>query len=421
MPVSGQLPVLDTSRDSLTAFEQEPVTLASMVSSKFSFTWYEATAIVQGVCRALNTPPRAHGAGPLTDASVRIDRKGGISISGVPAPEGPARVREVASILRTLMPDELPVALRLVVSQALAEPPFYDSAESLSKALAYFERPEPTAIIRAAFERWHAVGAHVENKDDGTVAAGPRANAGKPEHRQPLISPRDVAIVAGATAALGFLIAIVFLLWRTPGQERQTEAVSPPVEAQSAPERVVNDAAPKIVQEPARSAEVQRPASLVPPISFATTDASRASAATLPAEPEHKAGPVPISVPPVAEPVVEEPPVVETLSVETRPEIEAPPRIYSASDADVAPPVAVYPQFPSEDTVRQVGAAFIFDVVINDRGAVESVKSRRRPASMADALRLTMTLSAAKTWRFLPAIRDGKSVRYRRAVLVPAN
>jgi hypothetical protein len=39
---------------------------------------------------------------------------------------------------------------------------------------------------------------------------------------------------------------------------------------------------------------------------------------------------------------------------------------------------------------------------------------------MADAMVLTMSLSAAKTWRFQPAIKDGQPVRYRKTVWLPA-
>ena len=59
-----------------------------------------------------------------------------------------------------------------------------------------------------------------------------------------------------------------------------------------------------------------------------------------------------------------------------------------------------------------------FEVLITEGGGVESVKALRVPATMADAVSMTMRLSAAKAWRFHPALKDGEPVRYRRIVWV---
>ena len=94
-------------------------------------------------------------------------------------------------------------------------------------------------------------------------------------------------------------------------------------------------------------------------------------------------------------------------------------RIYTEKDSEVSAPVAVYPQLPSTlppDTPK--GALAVIDLVIDDSGRVETVKLRDAPTTMADAMVLTMGLSAAKTWRFQPALKDGRPVRYRKSIWV---
>jgi outer membrane biosynthesis protein TonB len=54
-----------------------------------------------------------------------------------------------------------------------------------------------------------------------------------------------------------------------------------------------------------------------------------------------------------------------------------------------------------------------FEVVVTDDGNVESVRASNAPQSIGETLQMTGILSAAKSWRFRPAEKDGQSVRYR--------
>jgi hypothetical protein len=100
----------------------------------------------------------------------------------------------------------------------------------------------------------------------------------------------------------------------------------------------------------------------------------------------------------------------------------APPgsQIYSALDADVAAPVAAYPQSSTVATVLHDDEMLTFELVIDEAGKVESVKLRGAPRSIRSALMLTMSMSVAKAWRFQPATRHGRSVKYRQSISVPA-
>ena len=94
-------------------------------------------------------------------------------------------------------------------------------------------------------------------------------------------------------------------------------------------------------------------------------------------------------------------------------------QIYSVLDTDVAAPVAAYPQSSTVATVQHDDEVLIFDVIIDPTGRVESVKPRSIPSSIRSAIMLTMSMSVAKAWRFQPATRQGRSVRYRQSIAVP--
>ena len=93
--------------------------------------------------------------------------------------------------------------------------------------------------------------------------------------------------------------------------------------------------------------------------------------------------------------------------------------IYSANDRDVTPPVAAYPRLPAEPPTRiPAGDLSTLELLVDETGQVESVKLQGRPRHLGEALLVTVNLSAAKTWRFLPAVKDGRPVKYRKLVQV---
>jgi outer membrane biosynthesis protein TonB len=85
--------------------------------------------------------------------------------------------------------------------------------------------------------------------------------------------------------------------------------------------------------------------------------------------------------------------------------------IYSRDDADVQPPVMLYPQMPPPLVVGGPDEAIVnrMELVISTDGSVERVRLVSEPRRMSDM----MLLSGAKLWRFAPAVKDGVPVRYR--------
>ena len=89
--------------------------------------------------------------------------------------------------------------------------------------------------------------------------------------------------------------------------------------------------------------------------------------------------------------------------------------VFDMSAADVVPPVFVRRQLA--DVVAHAGSAAAYLVlVVSQTGQVEQVRLEPPTAQVRDRL----LLPAAKAWQFTPATKDGRPVRYRLRVPVPA-
>jgi hypothetical protein len=90
-------------------------------------------------------------------------------------------------------------------------------------------------------------------------------------------------------------------------------------------------------------------------------------------------------------------------------------RVYSASDAGVTPPAALSRQLPSAPPAgvppRLVGR---LEMLINQKGAVDFVKLH----TPLNRYHERMIVSAAKAWRYTPALKSGKPVRYSLQIVI---
>ena len=92
----------------------------------------------------------------------------------------------------------------------------------------------------------------------------------------------------------------------------------------------------------------------------------------------------------------------------------APPAIYTTADVDVVPPVPVRQAMPSYPRPMTTQSQRVLDVVIDERGVVESAVLRGPVDPAYDPL----VLAAARKWLYKPATRGGTAVKYRRMILV---
>jgi hypothetical protein len=250
--------------------------------------------------------------------------------------------------------------------------------------------------------------APVADAASATAAAPPLATAGAPGSQPAATTPAAGTPGVAATPAASIPAA------GTPGApagaaastatsspapqpsllERTTAAVK------SAVDRLVTAASPTHVVPLPKSEETPAPATRhanrrKPPVKAAPPEvpdadlrpsaADRAPAATAPAV---------TSVEPKMEDVPP-PPVDET--------------IYSASDAAVIAPILVRPVLPKDPppgvAADQIGT---MEVLVDEQGDVERVKL----ISPGNRFHERMLVSAAKMWKFRPAFREGRPVRY---------
>lgn len=92
------------------------------------------------------------------------------------------------------------------------------------------------------------------------------------------------------------------------------------------------------------------------------------------------------------------------------------PHIYGQGDTDVIPPVAIRQDIPRWPTSYLPAGApdGVVEVIVNETGGVDSATIRQSLNSFYDA----QLLQAARTWRYQPATKGGKPVKYRRLVRI---
>jgi protein TonB len=90
--------------------------------------------------------------------------------------------------------------------------------------------------------------------------------------------------------------------------------------------------------------------------------------------------------------------------------------IFSAEEPDVVPPVVQKQEVPSVPTsIRtQIREKGLLEVIIDEQGRVIGLDLRLRLHPIFDS----QLLSAAKDWRYRPAMLNGRPVRYRKLVQI---
>ncbi len=96
------------------------------------------------------------------------------------------------------------------------------------------------------------------------------------------------------------------------------------------------------------------------------------------------------------------------------PPAPTPPRIYTAADSAVIPPVPLrqeLPPYPGQVVLPRQG---MLEVVVDETGMVESAIMRAGVSNSYDGL----AVGAARNWRYRPAMLNGVPVKYRKTVQV---
>jgi TonB family protein len=362
------------------------LTLHEIVSRNTPLEWFESVALVQAACA---TAARDHAEG----LAPRIPDLAGILVSsdGTVALEDPGEQREspmfrAGTVLNALLPaGRTPAPLQLVALGAISPKPQYASLADLSRALDYFERPDRQGVVSAVYHR-------AQQLPPASVQPLAAYAAGSAAARVAVDAAPWPWLRAAAWTAAGLVLvtslaaAVWFVMWTPPPGTKKTftGAVVSAVEA------------------------VQRQLGSNPPAPIEPTplpNPAAAGRATAKADTKTRRRPT-------VEQAPRGPETDDVVYAEQAPGAQFDP-VYSAADADVRPPVAIRPNLPSAPPpgVRRDELTRV-EVVITAAGEVESVRLLGGPRQVLDS----MMLSAVKTWKFRPAMRNGNPVAYRHIV-----
>ena len=383
------------------------LSLEELVRRELAINWDEAVAIVEEVC-ALAAPAETGVPEPsdlyIADGTV-VRREGARAQSEVSSAG-----RLLHSLLSTAA--ATPVPLRLFVTQASAKGA-HASLAAFAKALAYFGKASRQELIRALYRRCASaatpstvVAPAAEPKREGVRELEPQPA----QHRR-----RPIPRWAVATLIAVIVSAAAGWVWsmrsRFVGDVQFSSLVA---QARDAVGRlgVVAAVEPAAANLPVAAPEPRR-VRAAPTVAPIPTDAprlaSRAVGSRGAAPTRNRRRPSPVL------PVLIAPPPSAELSARSADETAQEAlmhTVYSGTDADVEPPILLYPQIPANLMLAGESRLNIMELLVSETGLVEQVRLVAGPSRLPDV----MLLSGAKAWRFKPASREGEAVRYRALV-----
>jgi len=403
------------------------LTLADVLARRVTVEWFEAVAVVRAITEELGRSSDHPSTPDL--GQIWLGQDGVVRLSGVSYEDEP--VRRLGQLLQALLNQaDPPVTLRLIAGNATAPVPIYTGLREFDDAVAYFERPNRLGVLRGLLARAEAYAAGdpaasqaLRSLDDVAPLPARRAT------RRPIVAKSLRRIVTGVLIAI-VTIGAAFLLVRSYRQgerlpvarltttaQQATDAVSAVMLSgiSAVTERIgmgslvahaesVSVAVPLVdLKRPKRAASLRGRSFAKDAGTIQAFDLDNEVAMTLPpavsaVSPAPSAGrAAPAAAPAVAAGAVD-------------------PSVYSPEFPNVVPPTAIRPQLPRV-LPEGVPAANLsrIEVLVQRDGTVESVKlvQGSRP-TVKDG----MLLSAAKTWRFAPATKDGAPVRYRKTIWI---
>ena len=407
----------------------DAVTLANILGSQVSIQWFEAVALVREIADRLLTVSSDRAVPELQQ--IRLSPEGHVDIVGVVPTDEP--VRRMGQLLQALIAHaDAPLQLRLVITQATAATPAYQSVRDYSDALGFFERPERSTVLQSLAARVTAV---ASTASDGAMTLDSLAPlpSGSPDEE----SPKPVEERRRRRPAWGLAVAAVLILaaaggaaWyahvRGIGPQNGAEASALADRASDAMGSAIVHGASAITETlglgrivPGKDVDPTPPAP--PPLAAAAKpaqprrrDAPPSAPEAIPAIVAFDLEPTAAEGPGTADPSPSEPATPATPAVPLQPGDED-ETIYSVESPTIIPPIGVRPklarQLPPDFDPNRLGR---IELIIGVDGTVESAKLLGPPRTVNDGL----FLSVAKAWMFTPALKNGLPVRYRKTIWV---
>jgi hypothetical protein len=387
---------LDVNVDS-----DRPIALDEVVSRGIPVHWDEAVATIEGLCELLVSPRTELPVPALQDILIGADGVVSAPYTGR-GERGPV---EAGRALHTLLSTgDVPMALRLFVTQATT-PETHESIGEFAAALSYFGKPTRQALVRALYDRCLAASGVVGATDTPPLPGVRDGQAPKaPEARPSKQRPRWV-VPAGVTVCL---LGVAAWLWVSGVASGISGELFSGLLSQT--KDVIADLRP--ASEP--PAAIAEPTIATPTSTLRTTAGARRPSVATRAASEAVELPPPSVVPDplalVALPIPDAPLPAPLAAVDIPAQPEVVRALYSSADPDVSPPVFLFPSWTAPLILGANGEPLDrMEIVVSATGEVERVRLVNGPTRMPDM----MLLSAAKSWRFRPALKDGEPVRYR--------
>lgn len=411
--------------------------LADLVGRQAPVLWFEGVAIVQAVARQLLERPEGGRSGVPDSERIVLTSEGEVVLAGAGG-NGDA-VNELGRLLSTLVPSEgMPAPLRQVAANATAVPPVYRELDELVGALSYFERPNQREPVRDVYERWlllppeddpkpHKPAQKPPAPGDKTVPDKDRTGVEKDALRAPASAHADITTDDGPWSRRTVVVALVAVMlvglglpawwvWHRLRPEPVARREPPPLIFAAAPAPVAVSSPPfRTAAAAAPASAAQRRGGAAPPRAVRLGGArthrrtpagpSPTSVADGPAAPGQPAtyesrmqpaSPVGAAASNLGLPVASDDAVDDVT-------------IYSSDAPDVTPPVPVRQMQRSEPTAGRAQELPVVEVIVSASGEAEAV----RLLKPSDDIYTIGMVSVVKAWRFNPARRNGRPVRYR--------
>ena len=392
------------------------ISVHDLIARGTPVSWDEAVAIVEEMCEVAIASSGSAAPVPAL-ADVLIDVTGRVALSRQDGERSPAAAGRVLHAV--LANADVPVQLRLFVTQAAA-PGTHASLQEFAAGLAYFGRPNRTALIQDVYKRAAAlVRAGVEpTLSPATLPVQEKEPSKKPRESKKSDTRRALLW----TAAIVFIAAAATAVWawRSAGSRGGAADGTGALSQASA---ALTDLAKQVRDRltPAASTETE-----VPSVTSAADSRPRPRRhATPPGAVEEKplasrqlsmaepsTAQIPVAVPTMSIPMSSAAPLMDVPA--EKPAAPDTERLFTKQDADVQPPLLQYPQLtsPLRATASRPAPINSVEVVVAADGTVERARFVAGPIRMMDI----MLASSIKNWKFTPAFKDGAAVRYQTVI-----
>ena len=369
----------------------DPVSIGNVLERQVPLEWFEGVALVAGLCSALGDSDSPFI--PKPD-DVLLTPEGAVVIRGGAADDIAALPRLLSALLDGASP---PAPLRLFVLHAVSSD-VYKTAQSFGSALAYYERPNRTELVQSAYARCLETPLVPAPRPIEPIEQEEEAPTPIPQHTSPRHARRWIAGVV-AVACVSVIALTVMTSRRTLAAFADT-VVASDAQASERADAASTPADPG-VSDPLLAAGKRgrrpRPSAVRPGATSERLGAAREYIGRTAETPSTAAGAAPE--------------VTWTVPVaQVNPVLTPDPGIYTAKTPGIEPPTLRDPErLPSAVFVVIGDVKHAIELIILESGAVGRVTLLTPSGRMTDM----MLLSAAKTWTFEPATKDGQPVKYR--------